>query len=72
MSPHADDEREAEFLPIGLIEPMETLELLPAQPIQAEPALFGLRFRGEVGTGDPAAKLGMATDEGELPAGGRR
>ena len=38
----ADDEGKAEFLPVGGVEPVEAVELLGAQPVEAEPALFGL------------------------------
>ena len=38
----ADDEGKAEFLPVGGVEPAEAVELLGAQPVEAEPALFGL------------------------------
>ena len=39
---HADDEGKAEFLPVGGVEPAEAVELLRAQPVEAEAALLGL------------------------------
>ena len=60
---HADDEGKAEFLPVGGVEAVEAVELLGAQPVEAEPALFGLGMIGQVGALDPAAELGMAADE---------
>ena len=43
----ADDEGKAELLPVGGIEGAEAVELLRAQPVEAEPALFGLGVAGQ-------------------------
>ena len=63
----ADDERKAEFLPVGGVEPGEAVELLGAEPVETKPALFGLGMAGQVGALDPAAELRVAADEGRLP-----
>ena len=69
VAAHADDEGKAEFLPVGGVEPAEAVELLRAQPVEAEPALFGLGVAGQVGALDPAAEFRVAADEGRLPLG---
>ena len=71
VAPDADDERKAEFLPVGGVEPGEAVELFRAETIETKPALFGLGIPGEVGALDPAAKLRVAADEGRLPLGRR-
>ena len=69
VAANADDEGKAEFLPVGGVEPAEAVELLGAEPVEAEPALFGLGMAGQVGAFDPAAELRVAADEGQLPLG---
>ena len=67
VAANADDEGEAEFLPVGGVEPAEAVELLGAETVEAKPALFGLGILGQVGALDPAAELRVAADEGRLP-----
>ena len=63
----ANDEGKAELLPVGGIEGAEAVELLRAQPVEAEPALFGLGVAGPVRPLDPAAQFRVAADEGLEP-----
>ncbi len=67
LAAHADDEGKTETLAIGAVQRLETLELRVAEAVQAETALLGDGFRRHrAGTGDLAAELGMAAQEGEL------
>jgi hypothetical protein len=65
----ANDEGKTEFLPVGGVELAEAVKLLGAEAIEAETALLGLGVVGQFGAFEPAAKFGMAADEGQLPFG---
>ena len=71
VAAHADDEGEAEFLAISLIEARERRELGGAEAVEAEASLLRLGRIGEAGgLADPAAQFRVSSDEGQLPLRG--
>src|SRR3954449_13199369 len=67
VPPHADNERKSEFLRMGRVGALEPGEIGIAQPVETEPALFGLRFScHRARTCNLPGKLGMPTQERKL------
>ncbi len=67
MPAHADDERHAEFLAIGVVEAVEGGELVLAQPVEPGARLLGGGIGGELALARGlAGEIGMAVDQRAL------
>ena len=73
VAPHADDERKAELLLVGLVAAMECRVLVLGQAIEPGAGLLRGRVGGQcAGTRGFAGEIGMRLDDGELAVFARR
>ena len=72
VAAHANDEGDAELLPIGCVEPVEAIEFLVVEPIEAGAGLLGLGLkRQRIQPHRLVSEVRVAGDECVLPLAAR-